>query len=297
MLSRKLFATLFLLFLTIPVCYAGEDSSSEPNTETVTQEQEEESDFSWQAMIGLSAAYEPSLLKGVNQQDAVDFLNLALLLDVYYKGFFIQSNHRRADGLLDGTSHGAEFGYRIEANDDQELDIIFKNYLGGFEPDELIDNKNKNIPTLEGLEDRLPGHGIAFRYSRFIEDQMYSLDLARLSMEGEESGWLIEGFYSYFIPYRNWDIYYGGVLTYYSSSIMDYFYGVDTDEVTSARELYQADAGFRAQLEVVVQYPISKNWSFNGAVTQSFYSDSFTDSPLVDKNNTTQIVLGVLYVF
>ncbi|WDE05988.1 MipA/OmpV family protein [Thalassomonas viridans] len=294
MLSRKLFATLFLLFLGIPVCYATETAAGEP---AATEEQEEESDFSFQAMVGVSVAYDSSLLKGVHQQDADDYLNLAFLVDVYYRGFFIQSNHRRANGLWDGTSHGGEFGYQIEANEEWELDIILKNYLGGIEPGELIDKKEKNIPTLEGLENRLPGHGVAIRYSRFIDDQMYSLDLARLSMEGEESGWLLEGFYSYFIPYRNWDIYYGGALTYYSSSIVDYFYGIDQHEVSPARDLYQAGGGFRAQFEIVAQYPLSKSWSFNGTITQSFYSDSFTDSPLVDHIYTTQIMLGVLYVF
>jgi len=294
MLSRKLFATLFLLFLGSPVCNATEAAEETKETKT---EQQEKSNFSFQAMVGFSAAYDSSLLKGVHQQDAADFLNLAFLVDVYYRGFFIQSNHRRANGIWDGTSHGGELGYQLEANENWELDIILKNYLGGIEPNELIDKKEKNIPTLEGLENRLPGHGVAVRFSRFIDDQMYSLDLARLSMEGEESGWLLEGFYSYFIPYRNWDIYYGGALTYYSSSIVDYFYGIDKHEVSPARDLYRAEGGFRVQFEIVAQYPLSKSWSFNGTVTQSFYSDSFTDSPLVDHNNTTQIALGVLYVF
>ena len=69
------------------------------------------------------------------------------------------------------------------------------------------------------------------------------------------------------------------------------------DEVTPDRALYEADSGYRVQLELFAQHPISESWSFAGGVTYSRYSDSTKDSPLVDTQNLTQVMLGVIYAF
>jgi outer membrane scaffolding protein for murein synthesis (MipA/OmpV family) len=99
------------------------------------------------------------------------------------------------------------------------------------------------------------------------------------------------------LPYRNWDIYLGAGLTYYEQSLVDYYIGINADEVTINRPLHSADSGFRAQLEVYAQYPLSQSWSFNAGLTQSFYPNKIKRSPLVDKNKLTQLMVGVLYVF
>lgn len=293
MLTRKLFTTLILLYTGMS--FAAEQSTTPappPPAKKAAKAAEKKSDFSWQAMMGMSMTYDPSIIKGVDQHDAIDFFNFAFLLDVYYKGFFIQSNHRRADSL----TRGAELGYQIEVNDDWELDVILKNYLGGYEPEELIEDKDRSIPTLEGLAEREEGNGLALRYSHFLDDAIFTVDAAVLNLE-DGKGWLIETFYSHLVPYRNWDIYFGGGVTYYSSNTIDYYYGVDNDEVSDARMAYRANSGFRAQLEVFMQYPLSRNWSFNAAITQKYYSNSFLDSPIIDEKNTTDVMMGVLYVF
>ena len=254
--------------------------------------------FEWQIIIDLSLANEPVLLADVEPNDAWDYFRLGLLLDVSYKGFFLQSNSRRSSTVLTGS----EFGYQLMVQNDWQLDVILKAYIEGYEPDVILEYQDQEIPQLTGLEDRDPIGGIALRYSRFFENAIFYIDVAVASAdednEGEPNhGIIIDSFYSYLIPYRNWDIYLGAGLTYYDQVLMDYTFGIDEHEVTADRAFYRADSSFRTQLEVFAQHPLSQSWSFNTGITQSFYSGDIKQSPLVDKNSLTQIMFGVAYVF
>lgn len=249
--------------------------------------------FGWQLMGSISAVYDPSLLKGVDQEEVLDYTRASLLLDFYYKGFFIQSDHRRPSAVLDG----AEIGYQLKATSKWELDIVSKTYLTGYEPKKIIDDANKDIPTLNGLSQRRVGQGIALRYSRFHDNSVFSVDVATLAPFSSPNGWVLDAFYSYVVEYRNWDVYLNTGYTFYSQSAMDYYYGINADEATAARPQHQSSSGYRVQLELFAQHPISQSWSFTGGLTQSYYSSSTKESPLVDTQHLTQVMLGVIYVF
>jgi outer membrane scaffolding protein for murein synthesis (MipA/OmpV family) len=285
LIVQLLFSVLFSILLSLQALAA---ETKHENETTVFDET-----FSWQFMAGFSTIYSPAILKDVKQDDLIDFLSFSLQLDLYYKGFFIQSNHRRADSI----SLGGEMGYQLIVKDEWELDIINKTYLPGYEPENLIDDSHNDIPTLEGLDDRSSGEGLGLRYSRFYKSAILSIDVASLSINSSAKGWVAEAFYSHLVPYRNWDFYLGAGLTHYSDQVTDYYLGVDKDEISDARPYHKASSSYRAQLEVYAQYPLSKKWTFNGSITQSYYSNNITDSPLADKQHITQVALGVLYVF
>lgn len=249
--------------------------------------------FSWQLMASASATYNPSLLKGQDQEEIIDYTSASLLLDVYYEGFFIQSNHQRPSALLTG----AEIGYQLVVTPKWEIDIISKVYIEEYRPNSIIRDAGKDIPTLNGLKNRENGKGLGVRYTRYHRNAALSVDFATLNPLSSANGWVFDVFYSYLIPYRNWDIYLSTGLTRYSEKVMDYYYGVNSDEVTPARALHQAKAGYRVQFELFAQHPLTEAWSFTGGITQTRYSSSIKDSPLVDTQNLTQVMLGVLYVF
>lgn len=249
--------------------------------------------FSWKAMGNLSLIYNPSLLKGQDQEYARNYIGASLLLDVYYQGFFIQSNHRRPSGLI----QGAELGYQLVVTPKWELDIISKTYISSYIPKNIIKNADKNIPTLAGLKERSAGEGIGLRYSRYHQNSILSVDFAALAPLSDANGWIVDVFYSYVLPYRNWDIYLSTGYTHYSEKVMDYYYGINLNEVTSARPYHESKSGNRLQLELFAQHPIADKWSFTGGITHSYYSKSTEESPLVDTQHVTQVMLGVLYVF
>jgi len=254
--------------------------------------------FEWQFMVDFSLVDTQILLADVEQTEPWDYFQLGLLLDMSYKGFFIQTNSRRSTAALGS----AELGYQITVQNDWQLDVILKAYINGYSPDAIIKDQDQDIPQLSGLNDRNPAGGIALRYSRFFDDAIFYIDLAAAhagenEQGGDTTGLIIDSFYSYLLPYRNWDIYLNAGLTYYDQALVDYYIGINADEVTSNRPLYKADSGFRGQLEVYAQYPLSQSWSFNAGITQSIYSKDIKQSPLVDKNTLTQLMIGVLYVF
>jgi len=249
--------------------------------------------FSWRFMGGISGVYDQSPIKGDKQSEFEDYLHVSLLFDLYYKGFFMQSNHRRSSA----ATLGGEIGYELIVKESWELDIISKAYVPGYEPSDIIDNNDSDIPTLSGLEDRGYGRGIGVRYSHFYQNSVLSVDIASLAPLSKADGWVADIFYSHLVPYRNWDIYLGAGFTYYSADVTDYFVGVNNDEVSSVRPFYEPGSGYQAQLEIFAQHPISQNWSFNAGITQSYYSDTINDSPIIGKQHLTKVMLGVLYVF
>ncbi len=254
--------------------------------------------FEWQVMLDLSLVSTPQILADVKQTETIDYVHLGILLDISYKGFFLQSNSRRSSTIIGS----GEIGYQLSVQNDWELDLIIKTYIDGFDPKEIIRDQKQQIPQLEGLYERGFTEGIALRYSQFFDNSIAYVDLAAALTDKNKqgdytSGIIIDSFYSYLIPYRNWDIYLGAGLTYYDKSLVDYYFGISADEVSNARALHDAKSAFRAQLEVYVQYPLYKSWSFNASLTQTFYSNSIKHSPLVDENKLTQLMVGVLYVF
>lgn len=278
---------LLIALLTSAVASANDSSEQQSANEN------QQDDFTWQMMIGASVVYDPSIFKGVEDEDFSDYLGLSIVFDVYYKGFFIQANKRRASGLYSG----AELGYQIESNEQWGLDVLTKAYIGSYSPSDLIEQQDKPIPTMEGLGTRQSADGLALRYSYYGEQSVLSIDFASTAINSSVSGWLIESFYSKLIPYRNWDIYYGVGLTYYSSDIVDNYIGIDADEVSPVRAEYHASGAFLAQFEINALYPISENWTLNAGIIQNFYSNKITDSPLVAHANLTQALIGFVYVF
>jgi outer membrane scaffolding protein for murein synthesis (MipA/OmpV family) len=254
--------------------------------------------FEWQFIMDFSFVYDPTIIAGIKQEDLLDYFMPGILVDLSYKGFFLQSNQRRSYALLGGT----ELGYQLIVEDNWQFDLIGKAYMQGYDSASLIEYGGGDENLLVGLREREATAGIALRYSYYFEDALFSLDIASAHSGDDEfgdhvSGLIIDSFYSYLLPYRNWDIYLGAGLTYFSQDIVDYYIGVSADETTDFRAEYTAKDGVRAQFEVYVQYPLSASWSFNAGLTHSVYSNNVKESPLVNTNQITQVMLGALYVF
>ncbi|ALO33743.1 hypothetical protein CMT41_02700 [Colwellia sp. MT41] len=255
-------------------------------------------EFEWQFALDFSLVYDPTIIAGIEQDGLSHYFMPGLLFDLSYKGFYLQSNQRRSSALLGGT----EFGYQLVVEQNWQLDLIAKAYMQGYDSDSLIDYGGGDEEVLLGLTEREVTIGFAIRYSQYFKDSIFTLDLASAHTGDDEygdhvSGLIIDSFYSHLLPYRNWDIYLGVGLTYFSQDIIDYYIGVGSNEVSETRPEYTAKGGFRGQAEIYAQYPISASWSFHTGITHSLFSKNVKASPLVDTNNITQVMLGVLYVF
>ena len=275
--------------------YGQESSDKQDNSANKPVIKDE---FEWQIILDLSLIYDPTIITGIEQEELSHYLLPGLLVDISYKGFYLQTNQRRSHVLLGGT----ELGYQLLIENDWQLDLILKAYMQGYDSQSLIDYGGGDPELLSGLKEREVTIGAAVRYSRYFEDALFRLDFAYGSSGEDENenhvgGLIIDSFYSYLLPYKNWDIYLGAGLSYFSQDIINYYIGVSPDEVLATRPEYQAEAGFRAQAEVYAQYPVSESWSFHTGITHSYFSSNVKESPLVDTNQVTQVTLGVMYVF
>jgi hypothetical protein len=255
-------------------------------------------DFEWQIILDFSFVYDPKIIAGIEQDEVLHYFMPGLLVDISYKGFFLQSNQRRSSALLGGT----EFGYQLLVEDDWQIDLIAKAYMQGFDSESLIEYGGGDEELISGLRERNSTLGLAVRYSKYFENALLTLDVAAATpgddaFDKNVNGIIIDSFYSYLIAYRNWDIYLGTGLTYFSQDIVDYYIGVSSAESSDARPEHTANGGFRGQLDIYAQHPISTSWTFNTGVTHSFFSNSVKESPLVDTNQATQVMIGVQYVF
>jgi len=255
-------------------------------------------DFEWQITVDYSLAYQPVLLESVEQSSFYDFIKLGLYLDLSYQGFFLQTNQRRASSPIKSI----DFGYQLTVQEKWQLDLIIKAYLYGFKSKTLINQSSADQNLFYGLKERDATVGVALRYSHFFNNAILSIDLAKTNFGYDRygdnvTGLIIDSFYSYLLPYRNWDIYLGAGLTYYEDNIINYYYGIEADETNKLRPEFTADSALRAQFEVYALYPLSASWSFHAGITQNIYSPNIKDSPIVDKNVITQVTAGVQYVF
>lgn len=297
---------LFLLMFN-SLSYAKETSENLEHSASLELSAEQEynankpilkDEFEWQFALDFSLVYDPVIIAGIEQDELLHYFMPGLLFDISYKGFFLQTNQRRSNALLGGT----EFGYQLVVEQNWQLDVIAKAYMQGYDPAAEIEYSSGDEKLLAGLRERNVTLGIALRYSQYFENSLFTLDLAATTSGDDEfdksvRGVIIDSFYSYLLPYRNWDIYFGAGLTYFSQDIVDYYIGVGSDEVNENRPKYTAKGGLRGQVEFYAQHPLSASWSFNAGITHSLYSSNVKKSPLVDTNQVTQVMLGVLYVF
>lgn len=251
-------------------------------------------EFIWQITGGISVLHNQTIIQDdIDPDKLTNMLAITLLVDVYYKGFFIQSNQRRTEGLFGG----GELGYQLINKEDWSLEVLIKQYLREIDSEEIIKETNQNDSILAGLTERKIGQGLGLRYSKFIDDNILSIDIASLVSIDADNDWVAEIYYSHLIPYRNWDIYLGAGLTYYTADVVNYYVGIEQHEVTEQREFYQTGSGYKAQFEMFALRPISESWTFKVGLTHSSYSSNIGDSPIVKSKNASLFTIGAMYAF
>lgn len=250
-------------------------------------------EFNWNVTVELGYIYNPTLIAGGEQSNFGDFTSVNVWLDLYYKGFFVQSNRYRTSGSFGAT----ELGYELHLDEDFELNIINKNYLAGFDQRNVGLVVDTYIEELEGIKARsfVPSQGI--RYIRYLDESVYWVDVAVDLVAGRHRGWVVDTFYTKTTEYRNVDLSFGAGLTVFSADMTNYYFGVDQDEARVNRPFYEPGVGYRAELEAVMRYPLSQDWLFTAGATLSHYSNSISDSSLVARNNVFRFKLSVSYVF
>ena len=84
---------------------------------------------------------------------------------------------------------------------------------------------------------------------------------------------------------------------HHSSEVINYFYGISTEDATAQLPAYQTDAVNNWQLSFMGLRQINNKWSFVGSIQNEFIGDEISNSPMVDQDNRLSVFAGFLYKF
>lgn len=80
---------------------------------------------------------------------------------------------------------------------------------------------------------------------------------------------------------KNWSIHGSVGLEYRSGDLIDYYYGISSEEATANFGQYQASSGIDLTTQIRASYPFSKAWSIESYLRYTDLSDSISDSPVL----------------
>lgn len=92
-----------------------------------------------------------------------------------------------------------------------------------------------------------------------------------------------------------WRLLPSATLRWQSSDLVDYYYGVRPGEALPGRPAYTGDAALLPELSLLAQRPLGERWQFFARVGHAFLPSEITDSPLVDDDRRTSVILGLGY--
>ncbi len=82
-----------------------------------------------------------------------------------------------------------------------------------------------------------------------------------------------------------------------SQNLVDYYYGVQDDEVRAGRPAYHADSTTNWFTALTGKYDISEEWSIFSMLEYEFYGNEIEDSPIVSDDDGLMFMGGILYNF
>ena len=96
---------------------------------------------------------------------------------------------------------------------------------------------------------------------------------------------------------------FGGFLTpkagikWQSDDLVDYYYGVNSNEVKAGRVEHTADDDLECVVGITIGVPLGEKWALFGDIECSFLGGEVENSPIVGEDTLMRYVTGVVYRF
>lgn len=206
------------------------------------------------------------------------------IVDLEYEQFFLKG----------GSTYGLSFGYKVLEEDNYVLSLYGMPF-GGYEL------KSSDMKSgYKGIDDRdthLMG-GVELVYY----PDLYNLETAVAAEYGEEGGhfnFRVSRPYQMsskltIIPSVNF--------TYYDSNFIDYYFGVDSNELNrpdgqNITTTFNGDSAYRFGIGVLGNYRLNDAISLMGFTGVTKLSKEISDSPIVDNSVIYILGTGIMYTF
>jgi len=86
-------------------------------------------------------------------------------------------------------------------------------------------------------------------------------------------------------------------VTYRSSQLNDYYYGVRSDEAIPGRPEYHVGDSIGLLTALRLNYRLDEQWSVMAMTSVQWLGSEITDSPIVEKHYMASLLLGIMYRF
>ncbi len=86
-------------------------------------------------------------------------------------------------------------------------------------------------------------------------------------------------------------------VSYRSSQLNDYYYGVRSSEAAAGRPRYKAGDSSGPTAGLRLNYRLDDRWSLMGMASLKWLGDEITDSPIVDEGYVASFLIGIMYRF
>lgn len=255
-----------------------------PKLQAAEAESSQQSSWEWELDIGLAASYGRGLIDDAAELD--EEVSLAVLLSggAYYGDFYIESNPT--------THHPLTIGYVLDRQKNHEINLVLESYFYTIE-----DQQPEEQNLLSGIKTRQASVEAGIEYlTSFDEIDLRARLLHDVLSRHRGSIASVELARAYFT--RHYFILPTVSVTYLSQSAVNYYYGVEQEEVNSERALYSAGDGMIGTVSVYIERPLDDQWSLVSYAGYSKFNSAITNSPLAQPRvDAFKIGLGVLWSF
>lgn len=86
-------------------------------------------------------------------------------------------------------------------------------------------------------------------------------------------------------------------LSWRSSNLNNYYYGVRAKEASANRNPYKCGSSMNPFAGIVLEYQLSERWGMFSMFKNEWLASEITNSPIIDQNNMITVILGLLYRF
>jgi outer membrane protein len=215
--------------------------------------------------------------------------NAVVIPMVAYKGERFYANLGNPGlSFFSGSTNFGGLGYSVVKTDDYNIDLVGRVRAMGLYPE---DNDE-----LEGLEDRDPGFdlGVTARW-QVVAGELNAQLLADVSDTSDGQEVILS--YAYPLSYGQWRLRPELGISWQSGDLADYYFGVDADEATARRAIYEVGSTVTPFAGIEFEYAFDQKIDLIGGVGVGRFSDEISDSPIVDERNLAGGYLGLSYTF
>jgi outer membrane protein len=149
---------------------------------------------------------------------------------------------------------------------------------------------------LSGMSDRESSveGGLAFSASK---EKAYIEIIALTDVLARHDSWTLKTELGYEFEVADFTFYPSVMLTYQSSTFMDYYYGVAQSEATFSRAAYNAGSGMQYGAHTYIKYPLTDKLAAFGNIKVDKLPTEATHSPIVNEDYVYSGLVSLIYTF